>query len=131
MWKKLMVQPADGVAVGAPVPPAPLNGIAANWYHGEGAIARCSYCARYSLDPKTLGEDRYQPVCECGQKHGWSGSFKKPGPDAKWSGRSPAGVAGMRSPLRKVDGKPHCGCPAGPDCKATWCTSGVEDKKNG
>jgi hypothetical protein len=71
----------------------PLNGIAANWFHGEGAIAQCFYCRRYSLDPKTLGEDRYQPVCECGKKHGWSGSFRKPGPNAKWSGKAHAGVA--------------------------------------
>ncbi|WP_257744572.1 hypothetical protein [Burkholderia glumae] len=68
----------------------PLNGIAATMFHGEGAIARCSYCGRYSLDPKTLG-DR-QPKCECGEKHGWSGSFEKPGPDAKWSGAAPSGM---------------------------------------
>lgn len=66
----------------------PVNGIAADWFHDEGAIARCSYCSRYSLDPRTLS-DR-QPVCECGERHGWSGSFKKPGPDAKWSGRAPS-----------------------------------------
>ncbi|WP_244118873.1 hypothetical protein [Burkholderia gladioli] len=66
----------------------PLNGISATMFHGEGAIARCSYCGRYSIDPKTLG-DR-QPKCECGEKHGWSGSFEKPGPDAKWSGAAPA-----------------------------------------
>lgn len=65
----------------------PMNGIPATLRHGEGAIARCFYCGRYSLDPKTLS-DR-QPKCECGEKHGWSGSFKKPGPDAKWSGAAP------------------------------------------
>jgi hypothetical protein len=68
----------------------PLNGIPATWRHGEGAIARCSYCGRYSLDPATLGPDSRQPVCECGKQHGWSGSFVKPGPDAKWSGHAPA-----------------------------------------
>ncbi|UVS87023.1 hypothetical protein EFP18_23360 [Burkholderia glumae] len=68
----------------------PLNGIAATMFHGEGAIARCSYCGRYSLDRKTLG-DR-PPKCECGEKHGWSGSFEKPGPDAKWSGAAPSGM---------------------------------------
>jgi hypothetical protein len=72
----------------------PLNGIAANGFHGEGAIAQCGYCRRYSLDPKTLGADRYQPVCECGEKHGWSGSFKRPGPDARWSGKRPASAGG-------------------------------------
>lgn len=66
----------------------PMNGIAATLRHGEGAIARCSFCGRYSIDPKTLG-DR-QPKCECGEQHGWSGSFAKPGPDAKWSGPAPA-----------------------------------------
>lgn len=70
---------------------APLNGIAATMFHGEGAIARCSYCGRYSIDPKTLG-DR-QPKCECGEKDGWSGSFEKPRPDAKWSGAAPATAA--------------------------------------
>lgn len=68
--------------------PDPTNGIPATLTHDEGSIARCSYCGRYSLDPKTLS-DR-QPKCECGEKHGWSGSFKKPGPDAKWSGAAPA-----------------------------------------
>lgn len=67
---------------------APLNGIAATLQHDEGAIACCFYCGRYSLDPATLG-DR-QPVCECGKKHGWSGSFVKPGPDARWSGKVPS-----------------------------------------
>lgn len=65
----------------------PLNGIPATWFHGEGARSRCGYCGRYSLDPRTFG-DR-PPVCECGEKHGWSGSFVKPGPDARWSGASP------------------------------------------
>jgi hypothetical protein len=79
-----------GAAPGtAPREAKPLNGIPATDFHGEGAIARCSYCGRYSLDRRTLGEDRYQPVCECGEKHGWSGSFKRPGPDAKWSGATP------------------------------------------
>jgi hypothetical protein len=67
---------------------APPNGIRATLTHDEGAIARCSYCGRYSLDPKTLS-DR-QPKCDCGEKHGWSGSFKKPGPDAEWSGAAPS-----------------------------------------
>lgn len=61
-----------------------VNGIPATLRHDEGAIARCSYCGRYSLDPKTLSNR--QPKCDCGEQHGWSGSFKKPGPDSKWSG---------------------------------------------
>lgn len=65
------------------------NGIKATHRHDAGAMARCSYCRRYSLDPNTLGEDRYQPICECGKQHGWCGSFTRPGPDAKWSGAAP------------------------------------------
>jgi hypothetical protein len=73
-------------------PPTPAEGarkppIPATWFHGEGAYAQCYYCHRYSLDPQTLG-DR-PPACECGEKLGWSGSFKPPGPDAKWSDASP------------------------------------------
>jgi hypothetical protein len=64
-----------------------VNGIPATLRHDEGAIARCSYCGRYSLDPKTLSNR--QPKCDCGEQHGWSGSFKKPGPDSKWSGAAP------------------------------------------
>lgn len=62
----------------------PVNGIPATWFHGEGAYAQCGYCKRYTLDPKALS-DR-QPACECGEKHGWSGSFKPPGPTAQWAG---------------------------------------------
>ncbi|WP_208455489.1 hypothetical protein [Burkholderia gladioli] len=79
---------AERAAVSPATADTPLNGIAATMFHGEGAIARCSYCGRYSLDPKTLG-DR-QPKCECGEKDGWSGSFEKPRPDANWSGAAPA-----------------------------------------
>jgi hypothetical protein len=66
----------------------PLNGIPPTMRHDEGAIAQCSYCGRYSIDPATLSGR--QPVCECGQQHGWSGSFKRPSHDAKWSGKAPA-----------------------------------------
>ena len=62
----------------------PLNGIPATWFHGEGAYAQCSYCNRYTLDPKALSDS--QPACECGEKHGWSGSFKPPSPTAQWAG---------------------------------------------
>ncbi|SAL20187.1 hypothetical protein AWB70_01016 [Caballeronia cordobensis] len=68
-----------------------VNGIPATLRHDEGAIARCSYCGRYSLDPKTLSNR--QPKCDCGEQHGWSGSFKKPDCDAKWSGAAPRPAA--------------------------------------
>lgn len=69
-----------------------LNGIPRTGHHDEGAIARCSYCLRYTLDLDALS-DR-QPVCECGKKYGWSGSFQKPGPDAQWHGAAPSVEAG-------------------------------------
>jgi hypothetical protein len=68
----------------------PVNGIRATHFHDEGAIARCAYCGRYSLDPNTLHtSDSRQPVCECGKQHGWSGSFVKPTADSRWSGKAP------------------------------------------
>ncbi|WP_070106461.1 hypothetical protein [Burkholderia plantarii] len=81
---------ADGAAVSPATAETPLNGLAATIFHGEGAIARCSYCGRYTVDRKALSHR--PPKCECGEKYGWSGSFKKPGPDAKWSGAEPAGM---------------------------------------
>jgi hypothetical protein len=67
-----------------------LNGIKANLFHDEGAIAQCGNCQRYTLDTQALGNS--QPTCVCGQKHYWSGSFKKPGPDALWHGTPPPSV---------------------------------------
>jgi hypothetical protein len=72
-------------------PARPLNGIPATWQHGEGAYAQCGDCGRYTLDPAALRIRAH--LCECGSASGWSGSFKKPGPDAKWSGTAP-GVPG-------------------------------------
>lgn len=81
----------------------PLNGIKATIFHDEGAVARCGYCGRYSLDPRTLG-DR-QPACECGEKHGWSGSFVKPGSGAEWSGAAPSATCpDLRELLLEVVG---------------------------
>jgi hypothetical protein len=80
----------------------PLNGIPATLTHGEGAIARCSYCGRYSLDKKTLS-DR-QPVCDCGKSHGWSGSFEKPRSDAKWAGAAPRATQPMTNTAPVVVG---------------------------
>jgi hypothetical protein len=80
---------------------APLNGIPATLRHGEGAIARCSYCKRYSLDPATLS-DR-QPVCDCGKQHGWSGSFVRPDADSRWSGKAPAASPSVPSVAQSID----------------------------
>lgn len=97
---------ARGVSLAGPATTAgvaPLNGIAASLMHDEGAIARCSYCGRYSLDPATLS-DR-QPICECGKQHGWCGSFEKPGPDSRWSGKAPsaAPVAAQAGQVAKLE----------------------------
>jgi hypothetical protein len=70
--------------------PSALNGIASTWFHDEGAYARCSDCGRYSLDSNTITQQA-TIRCECGSTTGWSGSFKKPSPDAKWSGAAPHG----------------------------------------
>lgn len=69
-------------------PFAPLNGIPATWTHDEGAYAQCGECGRYTANPLALGARPWH--CECGSKDGWCGSFKRPGPDAKWSGIAPA-----------------------------------------
>lgn len=91
-------------AAGEPVGAAdtkPLNGIPATLSHDEGAISRCSYCGRYSLDRETLS-DR-QPKCDCGEQHGWSGSFLAPGHDAKWSGTAPQPARTPQSTADEID----------------------------
>jgi hypothetical protein len=65
--------------------------IKANMFHDAGAYAECGACGRYSDDPKTLSNS--QPVCDCGEQHYWSGSFKPPGPDAKWSNHNRAAMS--------------------------------------
>jgi hypothetical protein len=82
------------VNAGVPGALAPLNGIAATWQHDEGAYAQCGDCGRYTLNPRALRVSTH--ACECGSATGWSGSFKRPGPDAKWSGKAPDGV-GVKS----------------------------------
>lgn len=72
-----------------------LNGIPATWQHDEGAYAQCGDCGRYTLNPRGLREATHR--CECGSTTGWSGSFTKPGPDAKWSGKAPDGVPSSSS----------------------------------
>lgn len=57
--------------------------IKATWTHDAGAYARCSWCGRYSDNPKSLLRDEFP--CDCGKLHGWSGSFKKPTATAVWS----------------------------------------------
>jgi hypothetical protein len=74
--------------LGSAKAPGPVNGIRATHRHDEGAYARCSYCGRYSLDPATLGHHKV-PACECGEAHGWSGSFRVPTESSRWSGRRP------------------------------------------
>lgn len=61
-----------------------LNGISATLRHDEGAIAQCT-CGWYTLNTAALS-DRRPPCWNCDSRDGWSGSFKPPTPDAKWSG---------------------------------------------
>lgn len=94
------VNAADGV-----LGDGPLNGIAATMHHDEGAYAQCGECGRYTLDPFCLSA-KPRP-CECGSVHGWSGSFKRPGPDAKWSGASGVQGAG-HCDYQHLLNKPRC-----------------------
>ena len=74
-------------------PPVALRGdeIAKTGHHDAGAIAQCSYCRRYSDNPKALdynprGPDLATDVrCDCGKTRGWCGSFKKPTAESVWS----------------------------------------------
>lgn len=59
-----------------------MSSIRATLAHDDGARAQCSECGRYTLDRSALSSRR--PRCACGSTHGWSGSFKPPGPDAQW-----------------------------------------------
>jgi hypothetical protein len=52
--------------------------------HDAGACARCSFCRRYTADIRALSQ-RPGLLCDCGQAHGWSGSFERPGVGAEWS----------------------------------------------
>lgn len=54
-----------------------------SYQHGAGAFARCSYCGRYSDNPKSLSRESFP--CDCGKLYGWSGSFVKPTVESLWS----------------------------------------------
>lgn len=51
--------------------------------HDAGAYARCSYCGRYSDNRDSIATAIYP--CDCGERHGWSGSFLPPDENSKWS----------------------------------------------
>lgn len=53
-------------------------------FHDAGAIAKCSYCGRYT-DDKTALDDVEPPKCDCGKRAGWCGSFRSPNKASKWS----------------------------------------------
>ena len=63
------------------------SNIKRNWFHDAGAYARCSYCGRYSDNPKSLEKEEWP--CECGKLHGWSGSFVPPTAESQWSEVTP------------------------------------------
>lgn len=52
--------------------------------HDRGAYARCSSCGRYTSDARALS-CHLSVMCDCGEETTWSGSFERPGPDARWS----------------------------------------------
>lgn len=49
--------------------------------HDAGAFGQC-ICGRYSDIPSILN---HEIKCNCGLKTGWSGSFKKPTEESRWS----------------------------------------------
>ncbi len=56
--------------------------IQGNSQHDDGAYACCSFCNRYSDDPRALAHEIY---CDCGIANGWSGSFAQPTDESRWS----------------------------------------------
>ena len=93
--------------------------------HDAGAIARCSYCQRYTMDPAALGPEPKAPRCDCGRIYGWSGSFEPPGPHSVWSSdhRIPPGHVGITDPPPvPLHGERTCD-QHGPTVTVTW-TSG-------
>lgn len=81
----------------APQQPAPaIRGahIKESIRHDAGAIARCSYCGRYSDDLNALNKSPF--ACDCGKSSGWCGSFKKPADDSIWSDTTIEALAGER-----------------------------------
>lgn len=56
--------------------------IKATDFHDAGAYGRCSYCGRYSDNPTILTQ---KIKCDCGERYGWSGSFKRPNENSIWS----------------------------------------------
>ena len=55
--------------------------ISATLSHDAGAYGQC-VCGMYSDNPSILN---HNIECECGKKTGWSGSFKRPDINSKWS----------------------------------------------
>jgi hypothetical protein len=54
-----------------------------NQFHDAGAYAQCSYCRRYSDNVDSIL--RMDFPCDCGEEGGWSGSFRRPDEDSRWS----------------------------------------------
>lgn len=62
--------------IGAALPKSPL--------HDPGAHAQCSFCGRYTVEPRSLVGFSVV-ACDCGEFDGWSGSFKPPEDGDQWS----------------------------------------------
>lgn len=55
-------------------------------HHDAGAYAMCSNCGSYSYHPEALSNNY---PCHCGKSGYWSGSFKKPTKESRWSETRP------------------------------------------
>lgn len=83
--------------------------------HDAGAIARCSYCGRYTDDKSALA-DVEPPKCDCGRRAGWCGSFEPPTEASQWSNHN---AKLSESPCSRFEGYPvgwwHCTIHLNPD----------------
>jgi len=59
----------------------------ATLHHDAGAAAFCGRCKRYTTDLRALrsADDPTCPMCNCGEKNYWTGSFVRPTKESKWS----------------------------------------------
>jgi hypothetical protein len=61
--------------------------IQASRQHDAGAYAQCHQCGRYSDNHQSLVSKSWP--CDCGAIGHWSGSFRRPNAESRWSDATP------------------------------------------
>lgn len=61
--------------------------IQASRQHDAGAYAQCHQCGRYSDNHQSLVSNNWP--CDCGVVGHWSGSFRRPNAESRWSDATP------------------------------------------